>query len=113
MIPFGAAVGYLQIAAPFWLRSSGVSLAEIGAISATAFQPHAWKILWVPLLDVGPYRRRWYVVSVVATAALLAGAALVPDPGSHLPLFTLLVTAAQVSAATSSAAVNALMAIST
>jgi hypothetical protein len=72
MLPFGAAVGYLQIAAPFWLRASGVSLAEIGAVSATAFLPHAWKILWVPLLDVGPYRKRWYAAGVIGTAALLA-----------------------------------------
>ena len=113
MLPFGAAVGYLQIAAPFWLRASGVSLAEIGAVSATAFLPHAWKILWVPLLDVGPYRKRWYAAGVVGTAALLAGIALLRDPAKHLGLFTLLIAAAQVTAATSSAAVNALMAIST
>jgi hypothetical protein len=113
MIPFGAAVGYLQIAAPFWLRASGVSLAEIGAVSATAFLPHAWKILWVPLLDVGPYRKRWYLAGVAGTAALLASIALLRDPAKHLGLFTLLMAAAQVTASTSSAAVNALMAIST
>ena len=113
MLPFGAAVGYLQIAAPFWLRASGVSLAEIGAVSATAFLPHAWKVLWVPLLDVGPYRKRWYAAGVIGTAALLASIALLKDPAKHLGLFTLLIAAAQVTASTSSAAVNALMAIST
>ena len=113
MLPFGAAVGYLQIAAPFWLRAAGVSLADIGAVSATAFLPHAWKILWVPLLDVGPYRKRWYAAGVIGTAALLASIALLKDPAKHLGLFTLLIAAAQVTASTSSAAVNALMAIST
>jgi hypothetical protein len=113
MLPFGAAVGYLQIAAPFWLRSAGVSLAEIGAVSATAFLPHAWKIAWVPLLDVGPYRKRWYGLAVVATAGLLAAVAMLPDPAHHLGVFTALVAAAQVTAATSSAAVNALSAIAT
>ncbi len=113
MLPFGAAVGYLQIAAPFWLRASGVSLVDIGAVSAVAFQPHALKILWVPLLDVGPHRKLWYGLAVVATAALLASLALLGDPGAHLGLFTLLVTAAQVTASTSSAAVNALSAITT
>jgi MFS transporter, PAT family, beta-lactamase induction signal transducer AmpG len=113
MLPFGAAVGYLQIAAPFWLRAAGVSLSDIGAISATAFLPHAWKILWVPLLDVGPYRKRWYAGAVVITAALLGGLSLIRDPARHLGLFTLLVAAAQVTASTSSAAVNALTAITT
>jgi MFS transporter, PAT family, beta-lactamase induction signal transducer AmpG len=113
MLPFGAAVGYLQVAAPFWLRSAGVSLVDIGAISATAFLPHAWKIVWVPLLDVGPYRKRWYGAAVVATAALLAALAALPDPARHLGTFTLLVAAAQVTASTSSAAVNALSAIAT
>ncbi len=113
MLPFGAAVGYLQIAAPFWLRSAGVSLVHIGAVSATAFLPHAWKIVWVPLLDVGPYRKRWYVVCVLATAALLAALAVLPDPAHHLGAFTALVAAAQVTASTSSAAVDALSAIAT
>jgi hypothetical protein len=113
MLPFGAAVGYLQIAAPFWLRSAGVSLADIGMVSATAFLPHAWKIAWVPLLDVGPYRKRWYGLAVAATAGLLAAIALLPDPAHHLGVFTALVAVAQVTAATSSAAVNALSAIAT
>ncbi len=112
-LPFGAAVGYAMIAMPFWLRHGGVSLEQVGAISAAAFAPHAFKLLWIPVLDVGSYRRTWYLVMVAATAALLVAASLVPDPVRNLGLYTLLVTLAQATATTGHAANNALMAITT
>jgi MFS transporter, PAT family, beta-lactamase induction signal transducer AmpG len=86
-------------------------LLQIGAISATAFLPHAYKIFWVPLIDLGPHRKAWYLCATAATAALLAAAAMVPAPGAHVALLALLLTAAQATAATSSAALDALMAI--
>ncbi|HYG69459.1 MAG TPA: MFS transporter, partial [Anaeromyxobacteraceae bacterium] len=70
-LPFGAAVGYLMIAVPFWLRHGGLSLEAIGALSATAFAPHALKILWIPVLDIGSYRRAWYLGMTAGTAGLL------------------------------------------
>lgn len=112
-LPFGAAVGFLMIAVPFWLSSAGVPLSEIAKVAATGFLPHALKILWVPLLDIGARRKLWYVSMVVATAALLVASVLVPDPARHLWLLTILVTALQATAATSSAALNALIAITT
>jgi hypothetical protein len=112
-LPFGAAVGFLMIAVPFWLSQAGVSLADIAKVSAAGFLPHALKFLWVPLLDLGARRRLWYLTSVAATAALLAAAAMLPDPAGSLGLLTVLVTALQAVAATSSAALNALVAITT
>jgi MFS transporter, PAT family, beta-lactamase induction signal transducer AmpG len=109
-LPFGAAVGFLQIAMPYWLRNAGLGLDTIGVISATGFQPHALKLLWIPLLDMGARRKTWYLVMVGLTAALLSAAAMVPDPAHHLALLTLLLTAAQATAATSASALNALMA---
>jgi MFS family permease len=50
---------------------------------------------------------------VGVTAALLAAASLVPDPARHLGLLTVLVTALQAAAATTSAALNALIAMTT
>ncbi|HEX4386256.1 MAG TPA: MFS transporter, partial [Myxococcales bacterium] len=79
-------------------------------ISAIAFAPHAYKIFWVPLIDLGPHRKLWYLLCSLATAALLASAAMVHDPGKHVALLTVLLTASQAAAATSSAALDALMA---
>jgi MFS family permease len=112
-LPFGAAVGYAMIAMPFWLRQGGVSLAEVGAVSATAFAPHGLKLLWIPLLDLGPRRKGWYLAMATATAALLVLASLVPDPVRNLWLYGALVTLAQATATTGHAANNALMAITT
>lgn len=112
-LPFGAAVGYLAIAVPFWLRQGGVSLADVAAISGIAFAPHAYKVFWTPVLDLGARRRVWYLAMVVANAAFLVAASLVPDPVRNLHLYATLVTLAQVAATTGHAANNALMAITT
>jgi PAT family beta-lactamase induction signal transducer AmpG len=112
-IPFGAAVGFLQTAVPYWLAKDGMPLAEIGLLSGTAFSPHAWKLLWVPLIDLGPWRRVWYGASVLLTALLLLVCGLLPDPSRNLALYTVLLTALQAAATTAHAALNGLMAITT
>jgi hypothetical protein len=112
-LPFGAAVGYAMIAMPFLLREGGVPLDRVAAISAAVFAPHAFKLLWIPVLDLGARRRPWYLAMVVLTAGLLVAASLVPDPVRNLGLYTLLVTLAQATATTAHAANNALMAITT
>jgi PAT family beta-lactamase induction signal transducer AmpG len=112
-LPFGAAVGFLMIALPFRLAAAGVSLGDIATVSAVAFMPHALKIFWVPVIDIVGHRKLWYLGTVGATAALLAAAALVPDPARHMALLTVMVAALQAAAATSSAALNALIAMTT
>ena len=112
-LPFGAAVGFLMIAVPFRLSAAGVSLGDIATVSALGFMPHALKIFWVPVIDIVGHRKYWYLAMVGATAALLAATALIPDPARHLALLTLLVTALQAAAATTSAALNALIAMTT
>jgi PAT family beta-lactamase induction signal transducer AmpG len=112
-LPFAAAVGYAMIAMPFWLRQGGVPLDQVGAISAAVFAPHAFKILWIPVLDIGSLKRAWYLAMTAATAGLLFAASLVPDPLRNLGLYTTLVMLAQATATTAHAANNALMAITT
>ncbi|WP_242342467.1 MFS transporter [Anaeromyxobacter terrae] len=112
-LPFGAAVGYAMIAMPFWLRQGGLPLDQVGAISAAVFAPHAFKILWIPVLDIGSFKRTWYLAMTTATAALLVAASLVPDPLRNLGLYTTLIMLAQATATTGHAANNALMAITT
>jgi PAT family beta-lactamase induction signal transducer AmpG len=113
ILPFGAAVGYVSIAAPFWLEAQGVSLAAIGTISGIANAPHAFKFLWAPLVDLGGHRRRWFFATTVLTAVSLAVLAFFPDPGHHLVTYTLLAATCQVAGTTSAAAADGLMAITT
>ncbi|MBJ6763786.1 MFS transporter [Myxococcaceae bacterium JPH2] len=110
---FGAAVGLMQTAVPYWLAKDGLSLAQIGVLSATAFTPHAWKLLWVPLIDLGPWRRVWYCVSALLTAGLLLACTLISEPAQHLGLLTVLLTTLQAVATTGHAALNGLMANTT
>ncbi|HET8734794.1 MAG TPA: MFS transporter, partial [Anaeromyxobacteraceae bacterium] len=112
-MPFGAAIGFLMIAVPYRLSAAGIPLSEIATVSAVGFMPHALKIFWVPLIDMVGRRKTWYLGMVGVTAALLAAASLVPDPARHLGLLTVLVTALQAAAATTSAALNALIAMTT
>jgi MFS transporter, PAT family, beta-lactamase induction signal transducer AmpG len=109
-VQFGTAVGYLQTAVPYWLAKEGMPLAQIGLLSGTAFSPHAWKLLWVPLIDLGPWRRVWYGVSTLITALLILGCAVLPEPSKNLGLLTLMLTALQAAATTAHAALNGLMA---
>jgi MFS family permease len=113
ILPFGAAVGYVSIAAPFWLEAQGVSLAAIGTVSGIANSPHAFKFLWAPLVDLGGHRKRWYVATTVLTALALAVLAFFPDPGHHLVAYTALAAVAQVAGTTSAAAADGLMALTT
>jgi MFS family permease len=113
ILPFAAAVGYVTIAAPFWLASQGVSLAAIGAISGTAMTPHAVKVLWAPLIDIGSYRRVWFLSMTAATAALLVALSAIPGLSRHLGAFTLFATLAQVAGTTAAAAADGLMAATT
>jgi hypothetical protein len=113
IVPFAAAVGYLSIAAPYWLAVRGVSVAAIGAVSGVALAPHGLKMLWAPILDVGARRRAWFATMTLATAAGLAWLAVLPAPEQHLGLFTAVALAANVAATTSCAAADGLMALTT
>lgn len=112
-LPFGAAVGYLSLAAPYWMERRGHGIAAIAAVAAGANLAHALKLFWIPVLDLGAYRRAWYLGCAAATAALFAVTAAVPDLLSNLPLFAVLLTALQATATTGHAANNALMATTT
>jgi hypothetical protein len=110
---FGAAVGFLSITVPFWMERRGYPLAQIAAVSAGANLAHAVKIFWIPILDLGAFRRLWYLAMVGLNAALFALIALLPDPLANLGLFGALLTALQAAATTGHAANNALMATTT
>ena len=111
--PFGAAVGYLSIAVPFWMERRGFPIDVIAVISAGANTAHAWKLLWIPVLDLGAYRKRWYLAMAAANAALFCVLALLPDPLANLAVFGVLLTVLQAIATTGHAANNALMASTT
>jgi hypothetical protein len=112
-LQFGAGVGFLQTAVPFWLAKEGLPLDGIATVSAVANSPHAWKLFWVPLVDLGPWRRIWYSVFTLGTAALVVACSALDEPSRHLSTYTLLLFGLQVACSTAHAAVNGLMASTT
>jgi PAT family beta-lactamase induction signal transducer AmpG len=113
IVPFAAAVGYVTIAAPYWLAVRGASVAAIGTMSGLAMSPHAFKALWAPVLDVGARRRAWYLAMSALTAVLVAALALLPAPEERIGVFTALAFLVNVAGTTACAAADGLMAITT
>lgn len=67
---------------PAWLRTEGVSLADIGLFALVGF-PYNWKFIWAPLLDryALPWlgrRRGWMLVFQLALAASVACVGFMP-----------------------------------
>lgn len=62
---------------PYWLRTEGVGLAEIGFFALVQF-PYTWKFLWAPIMDrytlpfLG-HRRGWILLTQVALLFSMAG----------------------------------------
>ena len=61
---------------PYWLRTEGIGLAEIGFFALVQF-PYTWKFLWSPVMDrftlpfLG-HRRGWLIVTQVALLVAIA-----------------------------------------
>jgi MFS family permease len=117
-LPFGLAVGFAQVAAPYVMRARGADMTLIATVSNVASLPHIIKLLWSPALDSGPRRRTWFFILVAVTAVALAlSAAIPPSTTQHLGpvalvwVFTAVLFVGQAAAATSATAVLALMAL--
>ncbi len=110
LLPFGIVVGYAQVATPYVLDKLGLLVVLATAAQQTGGLPHTIKIFWAPALDARGLRKHWFLGSLVLAAVALAGTALVPDARAQLGRYTALLFLANVGAATSSAAGDALMA---
>ncbi|APR86544.1 AmpG permease [Minicystis rosea] len=109
LLPFGVVAGYSQVTTPYVLDKLGLLAVLATTAQQTGQLPHTLKILWAPALDARGLRKNWFVASVALAAFALAAAVLV-DAKASLGLYTALLFLANVGAATSSAAVDALMA---
>ncbi|HEY4003089.1 MAG TPA: MFS transporter [Candidatus Xenobia bacterium] len=93
-IPFGVAGTYSGVAMPFFLRSAGLPVKEIAALTALALVPSTWQFLWAPVLDLWIPRRFWLVlVSILGGVCL--GMSLEVSLPQHIGMYTFLVVAGQ------------------
>ena len=99
--PFGIVIDNL----PVYFRTHGVSLVDIGLMSLLGL-PWTLKVAWAPLVDRLGHARRW-IVTALASMALLLAALPSCDPGRPgLALWTLLL-AFTVASATQDIAIDA------
>jgi MFS family permease len=118
LLPFGLVVGYSDSALSLLFQQRGASTELIGVVVAIVGLGHSWKFLWAPVLDAGSKRKNWFMGSVLMGAACVALATVIlpsrfdtSQQLSTLEIFTALVAIAEAAIATSSAAIDALMAI--
>ena len=95
---------------PAWLRTEGISLKAIGALTLIQF-PYTWKFLWAPLLDrYAPLplgrRRAWMVVTQLGLIALVAVLGRL-SPGADLAWVVWVATAVALLSATQDIALDA------
>jgi MFS transporter, PAT family, beta-lactamase induction signal transducer AmpG len=109
-LPYGIAAGYVTVTLGWLLSHAGASVAEIAALAGMTLIPNTWKVAWAPLIDTTLSAKAWFLIGLVATAASLAGIAVLPLEVSLLPVFSALVFAGSVAASVTSIAVDRLMA---
>ena len=107
----GAPIGFIWWALPTLLRSAGVPIDQITALTAVVLLPWIFKFLWAPALDL-LRGRRWGYRSWLIAMQLLMAVALLPlawlDPVQHFDTWRLLLLVHAFSAATQDVAIDAL-----
>ena len=94
---------------PAWLRSSNVSLVEIGLFSLVSL-PYAWKFVWAPMLDRWTLplglRRGWMLLTQLLLIGCIAALGYI-DPAQNLQLVVVLAVAIALFSATQDIAIDA------
>lgn len=107
----GAPIGFIWWALPTLLRTAGVDVPQITALTAGLVLPWVFKFLWAPLVDA-MRPPRWGFREWIITAQLAMGAALVPllwlDPVEHFGWWSGLLLCHAFCAATQDVAIDAL-----
>jgi MFS family permease len=107
----GAPIGFIWWALPTLLRTAGVAIEQITALTALVLLPWICKFAWAPLVDAmrGP---RWGFRAWIITAQLLMGLTLLPllwlDPAAEFGRWRTLLLLHAVAAATQDVAIDAL-----
>src|SRR5476651_301759 len=109
-LPFGIFTGYLTVTLTYLFSRSGVSMQQIAGLVAINLVPQMFKFLWAPLVDTTLTIKRWYFISVLATAVTIFATGVVPIKASNLLLFSGMILLTSFARSFMSAAINGLAA---
>ncbi|MEO7166942.1 MAG: MFS transporter [Spartobacteria bacterium] len=107
----GAPIGFIWWALPTILRTAGVGVPRITALTALLVLPWVFKFLWAPLVD-SLRTPRWGFRAWIISAQLAMGATLLPliwlDPVRHFQAWSVLLLLHALCAATQDVAIDAM-----
>ncbi len=107
----GAPIGFLWLALPTRLKSAGVPIEQITALTAALVIPWTLKFAWAPLVDVLS-NSRWTMKHWILAAQVIMGLTLTPliwaDPVRDMHWLSLLLLVHATAAATQDVAIDAL-----
>ena len=95
VLPYGVSFGFVSVALPYVARERGISVGAIGGLVAAAFEPHAWKFLWAPIVDTTLTRKAWYLMGLVLIAVGTFASMAMPIAADSLGTLTTVVVASQ------------------
>ena len=113
LLPLGIASGYVTVTLAYLLSQAGVSVGAIAGLVALSLFPQTWKVLWAPIVDTTLTTKKWFLMSSVATGALMIATAILPRNPANLRLIEALVMLFCVGASVNAMAGEALMAHAT
>jgi len=85
-LPLGITNGYVVVTLAYLLAQHGVTVAGVAGLAALSLLPQTWKVLWAPLVDTTLTLKNWFLLSAIATGALMIATAMVAPTAAHLAL---------------------------
>ncbi|MFZ4592137.1 MAG: hypothetical protein ACOYN6_14130 [Ignavibacteria bacterium] len=89
--PCGVVFGFVSVTLAYMFSKAGISLDEVAALVAASLLPNILKFLWAPLIDMTLSNKKWYIISVIASALGIVLISLMPIKEESLALLTVLV----------------------
>src|SRR5436190_21675825 len=87
VLPYGISSGFVSITLPFVLTRVGFSVALAASIVAVGVSANLWRFLWGPVADLTFTARRWYLLGLGTSAAMLLILAFLPLPPIAVAVF--------------------------
>jgi len=112
-LPLGITAGYVVVTLAFLLSAAHVSVVAIGGLVALSLFPQTWKVVWAPIVDTTLSNKSWFLISAIATGALMIATAVIPPTSAHLGLIEILVMLFAVTTSFNCMAADSLMAHAT
>lgn len=109
-LPYSLPQGFLTVALAYVLAKALIPTVAIAGVIALQLAPNTWKVLWAPVIDCVWSYKRWYWVSGVVNALLMAALGFVPLTTAGLPALSAIALAGSVASTFIGMATTGLMA---